>query len=217
MDLNKLIGNLTSSGAVSAFAGGLAGSTLAGALSSKKGRKLAGSALKVGTVAAVGGLAYTAYQRYRQNASPDGNASSSTWENIGPDRFAAAIEADAGSGGLLIMRAMIAAAFADGHLDDHEKARIFAELERRQLTATERVSLFDELRNPLGMSQLVEQVNSPEIAAEVYAASLIAIDESSSDGQLYLRTLAAALSIPEELLAALHEQVELARSDSRAA
>lgn len=44
--------------------------------------------------------------------------------------------------------------------------RIFVELERRQLTAIEQASLFDELRNPLSMSQLVEQVTSPEIAAE---------------------------------------------------
>ena len=216
-DFNKLIGGLTSSGALSGFAGGLAGGALGGALTSKKGRKIAGSAVKYGAVAAVGGLAYSAYRRYQQNASATGGATSQTWTGIGEERFTAAIENDGDSGALLIVRAMIAAAFADGHLDDDEKNRIFGELERRQLSPAEKASLFDELRNPLTMSQLVAQVGSPEMAAEVYAASLVAIDETSPDGQLYLRTLASALSIPDELSASIYEQVEIARSEERAA
>ena len=67
VDLNNVVQGLSKSGAVSGFAGGLAGTALAGALSGKKGKKMAKSALKVGALAAVGGLAYTAYQRYRQN------------------------------------------------------------------------------------------------------------------------------------------------------
>ena len=124
----------------------------------------------------------------------------------------------ASQGGLAPARdTVIAAAFADGHLDADEKTRIFAELERGQLTPAEKASLFDELRSPLSMWQLVEQVTSPEAAAEVYAASLAAIDETSPDGQLYLRTLAAALSIPDELVVSLYEQVEIARNEDRAA
>mgnify|MGYP001552781240 CR=1 FL=1 len=216
-DFNKLIGSLASSGAVSGFAGGLAGGALGGALTSKKGRKLAGSALKYGAVAAVGGIAYSAYKRYQQNTPSADTSTSHNWSGIGQERFAAAIENANGSGALLIMRAMIAAAFADGHLDDQEKARIFAELDRRQLSPTDKASLFDELKHPLSMSKIVEEVGSPEIAAEVYAASLIAIDETSPDGQLYLRTLASALSIPEELTTSIYEQVELSRNEGQAA
>ncbi len=222
-DLNKLVNSLASSGAVSGFAGGLAGSTLAGALSSKKGRKMAGSALKLGAVAAVGGLAYSAYQRYRQGSGDAGanhrsaQVGAQKWANIGPEQFAAPIEDESGSGGLLLMRAMIAAASADGHLDDQEQSRIFAELDRMSLTPAEKGMLFDELRSPLSMSQLVTQVTSPEVAVEVYTASLIAIDETSAEGQLYLRSLAAALSIPEDLVASLYEQAELARNEGKAA
>ena len=216
-DFNKLIGSLASSGAVSGFAGGLAGGALGGALTSKKGRKIAGSALKYGAVAAIGGIAYSAYKRYQHNASPASASAAPAWAGIDKERFAAAIENDGDSGAILIMRAMIAAAFADGHLDDQEKTRIFAELDRRQLSPGEKASLFDELKNPLTMSQIVEQVGSPEIGAEVYAASLVAIDETSADGQLYLSTLASALSIPQELAASIYEQVELARSEGQAA
>ena len=90
-DLNKLIGNLASSGAVSGFAGGLAGGALGGALTSKKGRKVAGSALKYGAVAAVGGLAYSAYRRYTQR-TPEAEPTRPAWQGITEDRFANAID-----------------------------------------------------------------------------------------------------------------------------
>ena len=231
-DLNKLVSSLSSGGVVSGFAGGLAGTALAGALTGKKGRKLAGSALKVGAVAAVGGLAYTAYKRYRNNnpATETGQQPASAapaaalppagaqqrWGDIDADRFAAAIE-DEGTGGLLLLRAMIAAAYSDGHIDSAEQNRIFAEVERMRLSNEEKALLFDELRNPLSMQDLIKAVPSQEAAVEVYAASLVAIDETTADGQLYLRSLAAALSLPDELVVSMYEQAELARMEGEKA
>jgi len=55
-DMNKLLGQLPGSGA----AGGLASSML----TSKSGRKLGKNTLKMSGVAAVGALAYAAYQRH---------------------------------------------------------------------------------------------------------------------------------------------------------
>ena len=48
------------------LAGGLAGGALANALSGKKARKIAGSALQMGGLALIGGLAYKAWQNYQQ-------------------------------------------------------------------------------------------------------------------------------------------------------
>lgn len=70
MDLKKMIGGLSNSGALSGFMGGVAGGGLASMLTSKKGRKVGKSALKVGALAAVGGLAWKAYQNY---SNKDGN------------------------------------------------------------------------------------------------------------------------------------------------
>ncbi len=235
-DLNKLVSSLSSGGVVSGLAGGLAGTALAGALTGKKGRKLAGGALKVGAVAAVGGLAYTAYKRYRNNGQATGTGqepaataqpaaaaalppagAQQRWGDIDADRFAAAIEDNGGSGGLLLLRAMIAAAYSDGHIDSDEQNRIFAEVERMQLSNEEKALLFDELRNPLSMQDLIKAVPSQEAAVEVYAASLVAIDETTADGQLYLRSLAAALSLPNELVVSMYEQAELARMEGEKA
>lgn len=233
-DLNKLVSSLSSGGVVSGFAGGLAGTALAGALTGKKGRKLAGSALKVGAVAAVGGLAYTAYRRYRNQAAGAGQEPAAAarpgpaadlpsapaeqhWGDINADRFAAAIENDGGAGGLLLLRAMIAAAYSDGHIDAAEQNRIFAEVDRMRLTSEEKALLFDELKSPLSMQALVQSVPSQEAAVEVYAASLVAIDETTADGQLYLRSLATALSLPNELVISLYEQAELVRMEGEKA
>lgn len=65
-DTRKLLDQLVGSGAAGGFAGGLAGGALANALMGKKGRKLAKSAVKVGGLALVGGLAYKAWQNHKQ-------------------------------------------------------------------------------------------------------------------------------------------------------
>ncbi len=210
MNLNNLVQGLSKSGAVSGFAGGLAGSALVGAVSGKKGRKMAKGALKVGALAAVGGLAYSAYQQYRQNngtAAASGSAAAgvAVAPGITQERFDAVVE-DNESGGLLIVRAMIAAAASDGHLDAEEQQRVFAEVENLDLTREEKATLFDELRSPLGLSDIVAQVNEPEVAVEVYAASLIAIDESRSEAQAYLGSLALALELPQDLVRSIHQQ-----------
>lgn len=228
MDLNRVIQGLSSSGAISGFAGGLAGSALVGAISGKKGRKMAKGALKVGALAAVGGLAYTAYQRYRQNAPSSVSAArehpgdaqpadGGQWRNITEQRFEAAAENPEGGGPLLLLRAMIAAAASDGHMDSDEQDRVFEEAGKLNLSQHEKARLFDELRNPLGLRQIVAEVANPETAVEVYAASLIAIDEHRPEGQAYLRSLAMALELPADLVEAVHEQAVAVRQDTVAA
>ncbi len=228
MDLNRVIQGLASSGAVSGFAGGLAGSALVGAVSGKKGKKMAKGALKVGALAAVGGLAYTAYQRYRQNSpalTPAGEAqpgaalpaNNSSWGNITEQRFAAVTETPDGAGSILLLRAMIAAAASDGHMDPDEQNRVFDEAEKLNLSQQDKARLFDELRNPRDLQQIVAEVANPETAVEVYAASLIAIDEQRPEGQAYLRSLAMALELPEELVTSVHEQVATAQQGAVAA
>ena len=130
MDLNRIVKGLSSSGAVSGFAGGLAGSALVGAISGKKGKKMAKGALKVGALAAVGGLAYKAYQGYRQNQAVDKNS----WQDIPEQRFEAVAHNPDGSGSILLLRAMIAAAASDGHMDSDEQNRVFEDAGKLDLS-----------------------------------------------------------------------------------
>jgi uncharacterized membrane protein YebE (DUF533 family) len=225
-DLQKLMGNLTQSGALNGFLGGVAGGGLTSLLTSKKGRKTGKKALKFGAIAAVGTVAWKAYQNYSQRAGQDAaptasatNASSSAtgtpkaeW-NYAPAQlpqasFEQVVEPHNGSGQLLIMRAMIAAAYADGHIDAQERATIFANVEQMPLSVAEKAMLFDELRQPLSQAQLVEAVPDAQTGIEVYAASVSAIDMHQAASQQYLQALAAQLCIPSELVASIHSELQ---------
>jgi uncharacterized membrane protein YebE (DUF533 family) len=68
-DAKRLLDQLVSSGVAGGLAGGLAGGALANAVSGKKVRKVAGSALRLGGLALVGGLAHSAWQNYQKGAA----------------------------------------------------------------------------------------------------------------------------------------------------
>lgn len=126
------------------------------------------------------------------------------WAALARERFLPANEDSADSLNLLLTRAMIAAAHADGHIDAGEQARIFERIGELELSAEEKALLMDELRQPLSIPQLAAQATSPEIAAEIYAASLLAIDTSAEASYRYLAELAERLALPAPLVDELH-------------
>ena len=210
IDTKQLLDKFMGSGVASGLAGGLAGGALTGLLASKDGRKMAGSALKIGGVALAGGLAYKAYQSYRskQPGSASGLAGTGTGSaaQLTQSAFIPASNDVAGqqSLGLLLLRAMISAAKADGNIDSNESNRILAEINRLGLEPEEKALLFDEYSRPLDIRSLADDVHSPEQAIEVYAASLLVIDSQNAQEALYLQGLAQAL----DLEPALVEEIE---------
>ncbi len=236
IDLNKIVSGLSQSGAMSGLAGGLAGGAAISALGSKKGRKMAKKAAKVGGLALIGGLAYKAYRDYRETqspASPGGRspaqgfghtpatavgpqapgtaaaiAAGSRWDGVRQADFEAAVaeEPAEGSRSLLIVRSMIAAAMADGHLDAEEQGRLFREIDRLELSAEEKGMLLDELRHPWPIHAIVSRCREPETAIEVYAASLLAIDETRPESGRYLGELSRLLQLPAPLVEEIHNR-----------
>ncbi len=101
----------------------------------------------------------------------------------------------------LLMRAMIVAAVSDGTLDDDERARIMDGHDD-----TDRDFLAAELDHPFDIPALVKAVESPAVAADVYAASLMAIELDTAEEVDYLRRLAAGLGLDDETVAALHDR-----------
>ncbi|MFT4654656.1 MAG: uncharacterized membrane protein YebE (DUF533 family) [Patiriisocius sp.] len=112
------------------------------------------------------------------------------------------------SGQMLMLRAMISAANADGHIDENERQRIYQQVDNFDLSSKDKACLFDELRSPLSLSDLVNAVPNSQTAIEVYAASVLAIDEKQAGTQEYLNKLAFCLSIPAELVNAVHDQAQ---------
>lgn len=112
------------------------------------------------------------------------------------------------TGQMLILRAMITAANADGHIDENERQRIYQQVDDFDLITEDKAKLFDELRHPLSLQELMNAVPNSQTAIEVYAASLLAIDEQKAASQDYLSRLASSMLIPPELVKALHVQAE---------
>jgi uncharacterized membrane protein YebE (DUF533 family) len=174
----------------SAAAGGL----LALLLGTHIGRKLTGPAVKLGGLAALGGIAYQAYQKWQGNAEMAGN----TIDQLsGP---AAATRS------LALLRAMVAAAKADGHIDAAERTRIESQLAALALDA-ETVAFFkEELEKPLDLQAVAAGADSPAAAAEIYLTSLLVIDDQDAQERAYLQNLAQELKLAPDLVAAIEAQ-----------
>ena len=76
------------------------------------------------------------------------------------------------------------------------------------LDPEDRALLVAEMGRPVDMDEIVASATSPEVAAEIYIASLLAIDVDTTAEESYLNMLAARLNIPPELAVELRRQVE---------
>jgi len=205
--------------------GGAAAGLAAGMLMGKSGRKMLGKAAKYGAVAAIGGLAYHAWNKSRQTnagggaaAPAAGAATAAAAAQAGsvpaveyeaaPENSAflpaPANEAEADALGQSLVRAMIAAAKADGKIDAEEKQAIFDRLNAMDLDASAKAFVFDELSAPLDVNAVVAGADTPEHAAEIYAASLVAIDADTAAEKAYLQMLAARLELDPGLVTEIH-------------
>ena len=64
--------------------------------------------------------------------------------------------------------------------------------------------MFDELSAPLNLDAVVAGADTPEHAAEIYAASLVAMDADTPAEKAYLQMLAARLGLEPALVDEMH-------------
>jgi uncharacterized membrane protein YebE (DUF533 family) len=193
-----------------ATTGAMAGAAglAAGMLMGKSGGKLLGKATKYGAIAALGGLAYHAWQRSRTQTTVAGSIEAPADYQPAPKNEAflppPQDEAARDRLGQALVRAMIAAAKADGRIDAEENLRIFARLEAMDLDPQSKAFVFDELSAPLNLDAVVAGADTPEHAAEIYAASLVAMDADTPAEKAYLQMLAARLGLEPALVDEMH-------------
>jgi uncharacterized membrane protein YebE (DUF533 family) len=189
---------------------GVASAGLAGlsalVLGTAPGRSLAGSAVKLGSLALIGGLAYKAYENYQQGRPILDNGKAQ------PEALLAAPEGSGFEPGAvthenaeLLIRAMIAAAAADGRIDDKEQQKILAGLKQAGLDGGAQEFLTRELNNPATPDQLANAVSSPEEGVQVFTAARIAVDPDTEEDHAFLVALASRLGIDENLAAHIDE------------
>lgn len=98
---------------------------------------------------------------------------------------------------LLLIRAMIAAANADGHISPDEQRRILDSLDAAQAEPEDRRIVEAELRSPRPLDQIVRDVRDPETAEQVYLASELAVRGGSEVDRQYLAYLASRLGLDD--------------------
>lgn len=195
--LGSLAGLLSGKGGAA-----LAGGALGLLLGSKKGRKMGGKVLTYGGLAALGVIAYKAYGNWQNQQKGVAAPAPQTIDRLPP------AQAEQHSRAILI--ALIAAAKADGHVDDRERQLIDEEIAKLTQDRDLLGWVDQELKKPLDPAAIAAIASTPEMAAEMYLASILMADEENFMERAYLQELAKQLRIAPELQTELDNQAKQA-------
>lgn len=184
--------------------GAAVGGVLGMLLGTSRGRNVGGKALKLGSVAAIGALAWKAYNDYQADQAAKASAAgagsrAATTAAAQPRSFEALPAPQAELHGQAMLMAMIAAAKSDGHMDERERAMAETELGRLSADSAMRRWFEEELRRPIDPAAVAAGATTPEMAAEVYLASLLVVDETTPMERAYLDALARELRLADGL------------------
>ena len=195
--LGNILGNINND-TLKGFGGGVAATGLLSLLMGKKG--FGSNALQLGSMAALGALAYNAWENYQGGqAAP---ASAAQGQFIPAEERSQAQTAQASE---LTIKAMIAAAAADGRIDTAESSAILAQIGTENAEA--RAWLEQQIHNPPTPQTLAAEVgNDPALAAEIYLASRIVCGDLDRKEIVYLHELAEALHLDDALVEKLEHQ-----------
>lgn len=187
-----------------------AGAIAAAVLGTKTGRKLAGNVATVGGVAAIAGLGYLAYKNYKSGQSPQEapQPQVNEVELLPPPpadspfhpQSTAHSPAMSNSFALTLVQAMIAAAKADGHIDEAERARIMEKVQISGLDDEAEAFIQKELANPVDLDSLIAAARTEEQKVELYTASRLTIDPDTRAERGYLDMLAGRVGLPDALV-----------------
>ncbi len=176
--------------------GALAGAMLGGGSSSVKG------AVGGGVLAVLGALAYNALKGTQQESQE---------VPLGLKQPATAAEKEQleGQAGLVI-KAMINAAKADGQIDKDEVQRIIGKLGEAGLDQNTRDFVLTEMSKPMDTEELVAAAKgNPQLAAQLYAASLLGIAVDTPGERAYLEDLAKRLGLVPQAVTNLENTMGL--------
>jgi len=182
----------------------LAGGVLGLLLGDKRVRKFGGTALAYGGAAALGALAFRAYSNWQQQ-SASGSAAAT------PPQAAQFLPAPVSEDhSRAVLKALIAAAKSDGHIDARERGLIEEKL-AALADEPELHSWIDaEVARPLDPAEVAAAASSMEVASEMYLVSVLAVDAESFMERAYLDALAMKLNLPADLKMQLETEAKQA-------
>ncbi|MGW7775629.1 tellurite resistance TerB family protein [Pseudomonas machongensis] len=179
--------------------GALAAGAMGLLLGSKKARKYGGKALTYGGLAALGVLAYKAYGNWQARQGQAPAQEPQTLDRLPP--------AQAEQHSQAVLKALVAAAKSDGHIDERERELIEGEFVRLDSDRELQAWLHAELNKPLDPAEVARAAQTPEMAAEMYLASVMMVDQEHFMERAYLDELARQLRLDPNLREELERQV----------
>ncbi|MFC7737960.1 tellurite resistance TerB family protein [Roseomonas sp. GCM10028921] len=227
------LGGMLGGGLGTAAAGGLLGSLLGGG----RRRRGGGGLMQMGGMAVLGTLAYRAWKQFQESqgvpeqarggaAAPSAPPTSGPWAGatspaagapVGargdvpdPNEFAQE-EMEAADGqpfGLSVIKAMVSAAKADGHMDADERNRIFGEVEKLGLDAEAKSFVFQAMDAPTDPIAIAALARTDAQKAEIYMASRLVAEPDTAAERAYLDALAHRLGLAAGLRQSLDAQAD---------
>ncbi|MDX9788907.1 MAG: tellurite resistance TerB family protein [Desulfobacterales bacterium] len=174
---------------------------LAGALLGGGGKSL-GGALGGGVMALLGAMAFKALQ---------GSGQSTGHVPLGLMEPQSEVERrELENRSELVLKAMINAAKADGKIDEGEAHRIVGKLQEAGADADDQRYILELMKRPMETETLISAAEGhPNLAAELYAASLMAIEVDTPAEKAYLGKLASGLGLTPEVTGRIEQMVGL--------
>lgn len=180
--LGEILGGLSNNKGALGGLGALGGALLGG------GRRSAKGAIGGGALAMLASLAFSALKKSGQTPAhpPQAILAPETPEQEQQ------LEEDAN----ILVKAMINAAKADGAIDQAELQKIIGKLDDDGLTQDEKDFFMAESVRPLDIEGVIASAaGRPEMAAQIYAASLLAIEVDTPGEEKYMQILADGLAL----------------------
>jgi len=186
--VGDLLGGLLDNKAASGAVGAILGSLLGGGSGAVKGAVGGGG---LGMLASVAMAAL-------KNSGQAPSAGSSILKELSKPQEEQNLENDA----QVIVKAMINAAKADGKIDKSEVDKIIGKLDDDGLEQKEKDFFISEANKPMDMDAVVASAaNKPDMAAQIYAASMLAVEVDTVAEQRYMKKLASRLGLNDQVVA----------------
>lgn len=192
--LGEVMESLGSNKAALGGLGALGGALLGGGKSSAKG------AIGGGALAMLASLALSALKSGGQPAAQIPK------ERVEPESRELKQKVEEGAN--ILVKAMINAAKADGAIDQAELQKIIGKFEEDGLTQEDKNFFMSESTRPLDIEGVIASAGGrPDIGAQIYAASLLAIEVDTLAEKQYMQQLADGLRLAPETVSYLEQSL----------
>lgn len=190
------LGSMINSGAM----GGIAASLL--------GNKKGGiSWLKTALMAGAGSMLWKKLSERMEEQA--GKPTNNLVPSGGQSGAQASVQSDQSA--MRLVRALVFAAKADGHIDQQEKAAINEQIRSMNLGRTAEDMVRQAMNEPLDPRLVADGVTNPQEALQLYTLSSAVIDPDQFMEKNYLDALAHSLNIPDDVKEQIADQIQSSR------